>query len=273
MHFDNLLEWFSGRAREAIVTSTIPALVESDKQGFWKKGAAVGARAALNKQNVAAKWAREVTKELGVDYQHPLYNGLTNMRYGSYGRAPSMLTPEALSKLHGQSYFLTKKGTAQNVGEVIERWARANAKIAELVDLLDARRPKPVVVMSTLSPTVAANISTHLGIDVSTIQSPPSHGEWIELEYKGKKLHVYQVTIDWPEGTQHGKSRFFQSAKHMQCQACGHAIQNLFNWVPLLAYGHREKPTPYSLWVGRDCAAKLFGCAVEGDAIYTERQH
>lgn len=273
MSFDNLLEWFSGKSREALVTFTIPALVESAEQGCWKKGVAVKVRAALNKQNVAAKWARAAGNTLQVDYKHPLYEGIMNMRHGAYGRAPRMLTTEALNKLHSVPYFFTKKkGTSQNVGKVIERWARANAEVAELVDLLDARRPKPVIVMKTLSPTVAANISTHIGIDVSTIQYPPSHGEWVEREYKGKKCRVYEIIIDWPKDTQHNKSRFFQSGKHMQCQACGHAIQNPYNWVPILAYGHGAKPAPCSLWVGRDCAEKLFGCEVEGDAIYPERQ-
>jgi len=271
MRFDNLLEWFSGKSREAIVTFTIPALVESDAQGYWKKGVAVKVRASLNKQNVAAKWARAVEKELKVDYSHPLHAGLTNMYFGSYGQAPRMLTPEALSKLHARSYFYTTKGTTQNVNEIIERWARSNVQLAELVDLLDARRPKPVIVMKTLSPTVVANISTHIGLDISTLQSPPSHGEWVEIEYKGKKCLMYAVTIDWPAGTKHGKSRFFHSGNHQQCQACGHAIKDRLNWVPILAYGHGTKPTPYSLWVGRDCAEKLFDCEVDGDAIYTER--
>lgn len=272
MRFDNLLEWFSGKAREAIIDVVIPALSESGEQGYWKKGVAVRVRAALNKQNLAAKWAREVTKELDVDYKHPLHDGLSNMRYGSYGLAPRMLTAGALGKLHAKPYFYTKKGTAQNVNEVIERWARANAEIAELVALLDARRPKPVIVMKTLSPTVAFNVSSHIGLDISTLQSPPSHDEWVEFEHKGRKWLVCAVVIDWPEGTQHNKSRFFHSGNHLQCQACGHPIQNPFNWVPILAYGHGEEPTPYSLWVGRDCASKLFGCEVDGDAIYPQRQ-
>jgi hypothetical protein len=193
------------------------------------------------------------------------------MRYGSYDLAPRTLTTETLSKLHAEPYFFTKKSIAQNVNEVIERWARANAEIAELVKLLDARRPKPSVMMGTLSPTVAANISSHIGLDVSTIQYPPSHGEWVEFEHKGKQYCVYQAIIDWPEGTQHNKSRFFHSTNNSQCQACGHAIQNPFNWVPILAYGRKE-PTPCALWVGRDCAEKLFGCEVDGAAIYPEQQ-
>ena len=273
MNFDNLLEWFSGKSRETIRTFTIPALIESVELGYWKKGVSRKVRASLNKQSVAARWAREVESALGVDYKHPLYVGLMNMRYGSYARAPGMMSTEALDKLHVEPYFFTKKNTAQDVGDVIERWARANAEIAELVHLLDSRRPLPVIVMSTLSPTVASNLSSHIGIDVSTLQSPPSHGEWVEYEYKGKKCQVYWVIIDWPEGTQHNKSRFLHSGNHMQCEACGHAIQNPFNWVPILAYGHGDKPAPYGLWVGRDCAGKLFGCKVEGDAIYPERQH
>lgn len=274
MSFENILAWFSGRARDAIVTFTIPALVESAALGYWKKGVARKVRASLNKQNVAVKWARAVEKELEVDYKHPLRSALSNMCFGSFGQAPRMLTEEALEKLHANPYYFTSRGLAQNVGEVIERWARSNAEVAELIALLDERRPKPVVVMKTLSPTVVRTISDHIGIDVSTIQSPPMHGEWVEIERKGKKFLVYEIIIDWPEGTQHNKSRFFHSGNHMQCQACGHAIRDAFNWVPILAYGNKEKrvPIPYSLWVGRDCAGKLFGCEVEGDAIYKERQ-
>ncbi len=282
MRFDGILEWFSGKARETIITFTVPALVESDQFGYWKKGVARTVRATLNKQNVAAKWAREVEKALEVDYGHPLREGLTSMRFGSYGQAPRMLTEGALEKLHKKPYFHTTKGTAQNVNEVIERWARANAEVAALIAMLDERRPKPVVVMKTLSPTVAKTIGDHVGIDVSTIQSPPMHGEWVEFVYKGKKCRVYEIVIDWPEGTLHNRSRFHHSGNHEQCQACGHAIRDPFNWVPVLAYGDEPlehqlldvaaRAAPYSLWVGRDCAQKLFGCEVDGDAIYRGRQ-
>jgi hypothetical protein len=269
MRFDGILDWFSGKARDTIVTFTIPALVESEELGYWKKGVARKVRATLNKQNVAAKWSRAVELALGISYSHPLYEGLSNMRYGSYGRAPLMLAEPALGKLRGRPHFYEKKGTTQNVGETIERWARANAEVAELIALLDERRPKPVVVMKTLSPTIAKTISGHIGLDVATIQSPPMHGEWVEFEYKGKKCRVYEVVIDWPEDTLHNKSRFFHSGNHQQCQACGHAIQNAFNWVPILAYNADK--VPHALWVGRDCAKKLFGCEVDGDAIYKGR--
>ena len=271
MRFEGLLEWFSGKGRDTIVNFTIPAIVESETLGYWKKGVSRTVHAALNKQNVAAKWARDVQKALFVGYDHPLYQGLTDMIYGSFGRAAKLLTEDGLRKLRAEIYLYTPvkgagKGVAQNVGETIERWARANAEVAELVALLDSRRPKPTVVMKTLSPTVADNVSKHIGIDVATITSPPMHGEWVEVVFKGTKMKVYEIVIDWPEGTLHFKSRFLHSANNSLCQACGHAIKDPYNWVPILSYDSGK--TPYSLWVGRDCASKLFGCEVEGDAIY-----
>ena len=280
MRFENILEWYSGKARDTIVSFTIPALVECEVLGCWKKGVARTVRATLNKQNVAARWARDVEAALRIerDYAHPLHNALSNLRYGSYGRAPEMLAAASLEKIRSGPYLYTPtkgegRGVAQDVGAALERWARAFAEVAELVALLDSRRPKPVVVMGTLSPTVAQNVSAHVGVDISTIQSPAMHGEWVERLIKGKKVTVYEVVIDWPDGTRHNKSRFLNSASNSLCQACGHAIQDPYNWVPILAYGPSggAATAPYSLWVGRDCARKLFGCEVEGDAVYVGR--
>src|SRR4029077_1204995 len=113
MNFDSLLEWFSGKSRETIVTFTLPALAESKALEYWKKGVARSVRASLNKQNVAARWAKELEEALEVDYKHPLRAALSNMRYGSYGLAPSMLTVEALAKLHATTYIhIPKRGPA-----------------------------------------------------------------------------------------------------------------------------------------------------------------
>ena len=289
MRFESILEWYSGKARDTIVNFVLPALVECEELGYWKKGVARTVKAALNKQNVAQKLSRSLDERFGeadrlsngrkrLGYDHSLHAGASDMLYGSYGRAASHLTLEATNKRNAQGNFIFTTKTGQvNANAAIERWAQAFAPVQELIDLLDSRRPKPVVVMKTLSPTVAQTISAHIGLDVSTIQSPPMHGEWVEFMYKGQKVRVYEVVVDWPDGTLHNQSRFHYSAHNEQCQACGHAIKNPFNWVPILAYGptplggRRVTPdgtTPYSLWVGRDCAGKLFGCKVEGDAIY-----
>lgn len=268
MRFECILEWFSGKSRDTIVNFTIPALVESEQIGYWKKGVARTVHATLNKQNVAAKWSREVEKKFGqvsfgsfhLSYDHPLYEAQTCAQFGSFARAPKLL--EAL-------LATTFTEEEQPYAADAIRWARAFAPIAELVKLLDARRPKRVIVMKTLSPTVAKNLGEHIGLDVATIQSPPMHGEWVEFMFKGQKVQVYEIVVDWPQGTIHNASRFHYSANNAQCQACGHAIQNAYNWVPILAYDAEK--VPLSLWVGRDCAEKLFGCEIEGDAIYKSR--
>jgi hypothetical protein len=267
--FEPILEWYSGKARDTIVSFTIPALIESEQLGYWKKGAARTVRATLNKQNVAAKWAREVEKKFGsiqfgsfhLRHDHPLSDAQANLLYGSFERAPRLLRSDVAAR---------SADAEKPYAEDAIRWAAAFAPVADLVALLDSRRPRAVVVMKTLSPTVAQNVGEHIGLDVSTIQPPPMHGEWVKFVHKGRTCHVYQVVVDWPEGTLHGRSRFLGSANHDQCEACGHAIKDPFNWVPILAYD--AKAVPHSLWVGRDCAKKLFGCEVEGDAVYVERR-
>ena len=282
MRFESILEWYSGKSRDTIVNFVIPALVECEALGYWKKGVARSLKASLNKQNVAQKFCRALDEQLGeisrfsgdsrkrLSYDHPLHAAEFDMSYGKYEHAARHLTAEARAKRDAKGDFtLTTKAGPVSANADIERWAAAFVPVQELIELLDSRRPKPVVVMKTLSPTVAKTISAHIGLDVSTIQCPPMHGEWAEVMVKGVKVRVWEVVIDWPEGTVHNASRFHYSAHNEQCQACGHAIKNPFNWVPILAYGAGvSKTTPYSLWVGRDCAGKLFGCEVEGDAIY-----
>lgn len=43
--FESILEWFSGKAHDTIISFTIPALVESEQLGYWKKGVARTVRA------------------------------------------------------------------------------------------------------------------------------------------------------------------------------------------------------------------------------------
>jgi hypothetical protein len=290
MRFESVLEWYSGKSLDTIVNFVIPALVECEGLGYWKKGVARTVKAALNKQNVAKKFARALDEQIGeadrwsqghkrLGYDHPLYEGASDRLYGSYGRAPKHLTPDAKKKRDARGDFtLSSKAGPVSANATIERWAQAFAPVQELIELLDSRRPKPVFVMKTLSPTVAQNLSEHIGIDVSTLQTPAMHGEYVEVMFKGQKMSVYEIVIDWPEGTLHYRSRFLHSENNELCQACGHAIKDPYNWVPILAYGDAPlahqvidvvaKQVPYSLWVGRDCASKLFGCEVDGDAIY-----
>lgn len=279
MRFENILEWYSGKALDIIRKDTLPTLERCEEQGYWLKGASRTVKAQLNKMTAAQKWARATEKTLGehsfgsfrMPSKHPLNEVQHAMMYGLFARAPRVL----------RDLLTVKAKDDRQLNEHLPAaiaWAEAFAPIAELVALLDERRPKQTVVMKTLSPTVAKNIGDHIGIDITTIQSPEMVGEWVEQTVKvgGKPMtvRVWRVRVIWPEGTQHNKSKFFHSGENWQCQACGHAIKNPFNWVPILAYKRFNTihaDIPYSLIVGRDCAEKLFGCEVEGDMLIENR--
>jgi len=299
MRFENILEWYSGKARDTIAQFVIPALVECEELGCWKKGVSRSVKGALNKQNVAKKWVDtkawkphgspdlvpthgNLLEKIEVPSKKPRETGTSGwylahaMRFGSFELAKSNI---ALAEKLEHVAEVAPRETYEAWGVAL-RWAKAFAPIAELVRLLDASRPKQTVVMKTLSPTVMENLSKHVGIDMRSIQSPPMKGEWREetivVGGKSKQVRVWRVRIEWPEGTLHNRSKFFHSGENWQCQACGHAIRNPFNWVPILAYGDNTlgtKSTPYSLIVGRDCAEKLFGCEVDGDMLIENRDH
>lgn len=80
----------------------------------------------------------------------------------------------------------------------------------------------------------------------------------------------FEGLLEWFSGKSREALVTFVIPALLESEELGHAIKDPFNWVPLLAYNHKK--TPHALWVGRDCAEKLFGCEVEGDAIYKERQ-
>lgn len=307
MKFENILEWYSGKARERIVNFAIPTLAECEELGYWKKGVSRTLKAALNKQNEARKFidksltkrkqlagsdakvtngdllenlhgAKHTTKEMerGLGTHEKGFYLAHAMRFGSFGLAKKNI---ALAERLQPYAEKADRETFEAWGAAL-RWAKAFEPVAELIKLLDSRRPKPVIAFGgTLSPTVWANVGRAMEIEMSTLGAPPSHGEWVEKEMlingKMQKVSVWEVTIDWPKGTKHNMSKFVrnQESGNWLCQACGHAIKNPYNWVPLLAYTKPDKVhgTPLSLWVGRDCAQKLFGCEVEGDAIYKNR--
>src|SRR6187455_1526702 len=144
MRFEAILEWFSGKSRDTIVNFTIPALIECEQIGYWKKGVARTVKASLNKQNVAAKWAKACEKKFGVNsygsvrmpHDHPLTAAEFAMSYGQFERAPKTL----------QDLLAAKTLPAEMSQDAI-RWAKAFVEVAHLVELLDSRRPKPTIVM------------------------------------------------------------------------------------------------------------------------------
>lgn len=275
-------KWYSGKALATIRSFVLPALAEAEAAGYWQPGVSRKVRAALNKPNVAIKFARAndrnyststsagLLHDVGVDraardirYTTEGRRFVSAMRYGSFGEAPALV---ALGNTL-EPYCVNDEERAALA--TARQWALDFAPVAELVARLDATRPVPTVVLGSLSPTVAANLGRSLGIAFETISVPTIEWSWVEMEIKGARVRVPVAKILWPEGTQHNRSRFaFGSrAGNHQCHACGHAIQRADNWIPLLARDAAGE-NPLSLWVGRDCAKRLFLVDVKGAAEY-----
>lgn len=285
MNFDQITKWYTGKALATIKSYVIPTLMQAAIDGYWQKGDARKVRAALNKQAVAHKFAKANDRDLNCrdyashvgrlhdvkDVRGELWfeselrgsEFIHAMLFGAFTHAPDLCTlGAALETFCANDAERAALTTARE-------WADNFYAVALLINKLDATRPKPTVVMGSLSPTVASNLGSNLGIKFDSIASPPVKWTWVERVIKGQTVRVPVGEILWPEGTQHNKSRFaFGTARHDQCHACGHAIKNGFNWVPLVA---QTAESPVSLWVGRDCAQKLFAVDVTGDAEYSNR--
>jgi hypothetical protein len=268
-NMSNIEQWFSGKSLEGAIYA-LNLLNRSVDEGQWLKGASHKVRAALNKQNVAKKLALALRGNVA---DHDLQYALSDMSYGSFDRADHCMAiqdPPA-----GWATTFEKEALA-----LVRRWAADWAPISAQLAMLDARRSRPVVVCKTLSPSVVANLTTQLGLDLTTVFVPPQHGEWREIErpIKGdrygrtERVQVWHSWIEWPVGTAHNRSRFCDGSQagNSQCHACGHAIKDPYNWCPLVAVAPQGQL--YALWVGKDCARKLLECEVNsGEAVYENR--
>jgi hypothetical protein len=245
---DTILAWYSGKSL-AGAKIALDLLAKSEAAGYWLPNASRIVKSRLNKQNIAAKCARALPGDV---YE---------MKHGCFMSAPKLLDNRAAP-------------------ELLRQWAADFAPVAELVAQLDARRPKPVIVCKTLSPSVVAHLARQLGLNLASVEIPPMKGEWVTVTrpIRGDRygntetVQVWSITILWPEGTRHCRSKFSYGSRagNSQCEACGHAIQDFYNWVPLMA--KETDGIASSLWVGRDCARKLLDCQVDnGEAIYHGR--
>lgn len=278
--------WFSGKALQTIRDFVIPTLAAAEAQGYWPKGASRRVCAALNKQAVAQKFARSQDRR---DREHEVlraggYSGLlcdvvlnrqnpycgeggklvSAMMFGAFTHAPTLLaTCDACERL-------TASEDEQRAIDRAREWCQDFAPVADLVRLLDSRRPPICIAFKTLSKTVIDNLFGSLHLDHGTLRTPETECWWEEVEVKGKKQQVMKCRILWPEGTKHNQSRYaYGSGNYNGCHACGHAIKRNDNWIPIVV--DNTSGTPLSFWIGRDCARNLFGAEVEGDAIYEER--
>jgi len=275
-------KWFSGKALKIVQEFVLPTLATAAELGYWPKGASRKVTAALNKQAPALKFAKanerrvhqdgdEGRLEDVFDVRGDLYFKATikptylvhAMMFGSVSHAPEMIT------LADKLVPFCVNDAERAALATARAWVADFAPVAELVALLDSRKPVPVVVCKTLSPLVLANLGKSLAVNLETIAPAPVKYVWeTRVRPDGTSYQVAVPTLDWPAGTKHNMSRFAKGTAHnAQCHACGHAIKNPFNWVPLLC----TTPTgPVSLWTGKDCAVNLFNCDVSGEADWSE---
>jgi hypothetical protein len=268
--FTPIEKWYSGKTLQAIRTFVIPMLVQAAGDGCWPKGASRKVHAALGKQNVAGKFAktnRELLESLADDEKtwEAKHRGWTiahAMQFGSLGQANDVAATVAALRPVAEARGADEALTIGSLLDTAQQWAADFAPVAALVKTLDASRPKPIIVLGSLSRTVADNVGAAMGVAIDTIECPPIEWTWVEEEVDGAIVRVPVGRILWPDGTRHHQSRF---ASGSQCHACGHGIRNPLNWVPLVA---QTATAPVSLWVGRDCARKLFKAVVTGDGRY-----
>lgn len=260
-------KWFSGASLNNL-DGALYLLQESEKQGSWVKGASRRVVAALGNANLAQKVGREVRHCFHYNENRDLNDAHHTIEMGlCYGGKYLEGVGAACAKLNTTSLDFGQR----NIVDQAERMAADFAPVIALVKLLDRSRPARKVIFATLSPTVVKTFSD-LGlsnINLASIREPEIKWEWVEgVNADGRTIRYMVGTILWPEGTKHHCSKFSAGSKtgNRQCQACGHAIKNPYNWVPVLV--DDIAGTPYSLWIGRDCAKNLFGATVEGDAQY-----
>lgn len=241
-------KWFTGKALTTNQTYVLPTLAEAKALGYWPKGASRKVVAALNKQNVAIKFARANDRRdsgpIGDRSKHP--EGLLTDVQDIRGERGYESTLRGWSLVHvmmfGQVYRAPEAFTLCNKLEqhcwndaeraamaTARRWAEDFTPIAELLELLDSRRPIPVVICKTLSRTVVDNLGRSMGLALDTIAFPEIEWHWEERKGKdGKLFRIAVPTILWPKGTKHGMSRYARGTTHNdQCHACGHAIKKL----------------------------------------------
>ncbi len=288
MDNEAILSWFTGKAQKE-AEAALAVLDEAESaDSAWPKGASRRVRAALNKQAVAKKFARaedayfverdpkdhrprsELLSEARFDDGDGLGEGspiVHAMSFGLFERAPHCL------RLCNVLAEADLPAPTREALATARRWCEAFAPVARIVEVLDRRRPVRTVVWKTLSPTVAAHFAGHLHLRLDSVRSPEMEWIWRDgVDKDGKPTQYLVARIKWPPGTVHDSSRFSsgksERARHEQCHACGHAIKNPFNWVPVLI--DDASGVPHSFWIGRDCAQSVFGAEVEGDAQYEE---
>jgi hypothetical protein len=262
-----VLRWFKGKACEN-AAAALDLLALSEAEGNWIPGASRRVRACLGKANVAVNIGRAHEKQLDAigDYNVPRdergFEVSMILRFSQHfpGHACNFDGVKARTtdtQLHA---------VIDRAREFVSDFATINALLRDL----NNTRPRPTFTSIGASRLVSSTLA-HLGLASPDANARVCPRRWERVEKKNTEGKVvgwsFVAVLEWPEGTRHSRSRYATgTSTHDQCHACGHAIKNPFNWVPLVLDNvNGQGTTPYSLWVGRDCAKTIFGIKMTGD--------
>lgn len=260
---ENVLRWYTGKGREK-AAAALDLLAASEDAGAWIPGASRKVWSVLQKANRAINTGRAFRNTLDTigTYETPANQRGHEISFVlQFGHFWGRKTDIDFAAIRAACRDIP---TAHAV-DVCEEFITEFATITALMKRLDATRPKPVITYLGASPTVT-NLLKSLGLDgtvATTVRIAPYHFEKLEIEVKGVRTWTWIIVMDWPANTVHGASRYNHNGAHAQCEACGHAIKVVDNWVPLLI--DNAAGVPLSLFVGRDCAKTLFGIKVTGE--------
>lgn len=239
--FDSVLVWFSG-ASLINARAALELLDASIKLGCWIPGASRKVRAAMGKANVARKQIKTDRSYSATKISNDLDSAI---RYGAFHKGFTTYTAAELATvtLEAQAYITDM------------------APVVAAMNILDATRPVAQFTLMNASPLISSHLKT---LGVTAVEICPMERKRIEeKDAKGNVTYRWVWELVWPAGTKHHTSKFAFGTNHnAQCHACGHAIKNAFNWVPMVL---TTKAGLASYWVGRDCAETLFGVKLTGE--------
>jgi hypothetical protein len=225
-----------------------------------------------------AELAKVLPKVAALEAKRPEINRYTEILQGLKGNIVEKVTNAIEIVIASEEYGTWIPGGSRKVNGLVEK--RTSIRNGELqvpknwvafkaaVAALNEKRNKAVFITdpTKVSPTVKKTLEG-LKLNSLTIRVCPIDYREVTLDNGRKVFHAFLV---WPKGTVHGASRFHATNNNLQCQACGHAIKNPFNWVPILV--DNAAGVPHSIWVGRDCSKNLFGVELVGALILAEGQ-
>ena len=265
MALTDCLQWFSGKSLEK-AQQAIGWVEQSLAQGYWVPKTSRTARAVLSKPNLAKKLFNQNKwlEDLRVKGDEEFFNTGYQLRHAvAYGGM------ESLHKVDFEKIYQLRISPKER--EVLVQLRPFKAAFLEVwgaMAVLDASRPIPEFTHLGVSLTLTATLEALKAQKVTVC--PLKFVKVARHTPQGKLYYANVAICDWPQGTVHRTSRYQGTPQNEQCEACGHAIKNGFNWVPLIFWG--KDGIQRSLWTGRDCAQRLYGVRMTGELEIEEKE-